>query len=185
MMWSHNKAPYRLLMNRKAANQMQWHCDHYKSRRVMKHFKDAAGVAKEMGITTEALAASLGQYNAFAKEGKEDIFGKIYYHNTPLDMDEDYYLAVITPVVHYTMGGLAISAKTECIDDASSCVIPGLYAAGEVTGGVHGRNRLGGSGLAEAVVLGRVAPKTESPARARGAEDISSSLLLSLCSPSS
>jgi len=157
MMWSHNKAPYRLLLNKKASSQMAWHCEHYKSRRCMKHFKNAEGVAKEMGIPVENLKASLDQYNGFAAEGKEDIFGKIYYHNTPFEMDEDYYLAVITPVVHYTMGGLAISPNCECVYEADSRAIPGLYAAGELTGGVHGRNRLGGSGLAEAVVLGRQA----------------------------
>jgi flavocytochrome c len=158
-MWSHNKAPYRLLLNKKASSQMQWHCDHYKSRRVMKRFEDAAGVCKEMGIDEAVLKETLDKYNASAAkgDGNEDEFGKIYYHNTPFEMDEHYYLAVVTPVVHYTMGGLAISAKTECVDEATSCAIPGLYAAGEVTGGVHGRNRLGGSGLAEAVVLGRVA----------------------------
>merc|ERR1719399_677314 len=123
----------------------------------MKHFSNAAGVAKEMGITVEALKASLDSYNEYASHGDgwEDPFGKIYYHNTPFEMDEEYFLAVITPVVHYTMGGLAISTKCECVYEDTSRVIPGLYAAGEVTGGVHGRNRLGGSGLAEAVVLGR------------------------------
>jgi len=157
MMWSHDKAPYRLLLNSKAASQMAWHCDHYRSRRVMKHFSNAAGVAKEMGITVEALKASLDSYNEYASHGDgwEDPFGKIYYHNTPFEMDEEYFLAVITPVVHYTMGGLAISTKCECVYEDTSRVIPGLYAVGEVTGGVHGRNRLGGSGLAEGVVLGR------------------------------
>merc|ERR1719163_1746433 len=111
-----------------------------------------------MGIPTEQLKASLDAYNAAAASGKEcPLTGKIHYHNTPLEMDEDYYVGVITPVVHYTMGGLAISDKCECVFEDTSRVIPGLYAAGEVTGGVHGRNRLGGSGLAEAVVLGRQA----------------------------
>lgn len=156
MMWSHNKPPYRILLNKKASSQAAWHCEHYKSRRVMKHFKNAEGVAKEMGIPTEQLKASLDAYNAAAASGKEcPLTGKIHYHNTPLEMDEDYYVGIITPVVHYTMGGLAISDKCECVYEETSRVIPGLYAAGEVTGGVHGRNRLGGSGLAEAVVLGR------------------------------
>merc|ERR1719163_901677 len=113
-----------------------------------------------MGIPTEQLKASLDAYNAAAASGKEcPLTGKIHYHNTPLEMDEDYYVGVITPVVHYTMGGLAISDKCECVYEDGSTVIPGLYAAGEVTGGVHGRNRLGGSGLAEAVVLGRISGK--------------------------
>jgi len=62
-------------------------------------------------------------------------------------------------IVHYTMGGLAISPKSECVYDATSRVIPGLYAAGELCGGVHGLNRLGGSALLECVVFGRVAGK--------------------------
>jgi len=155
-MWDRNKAPYRLLLNKKASSQMAWHCEHYKNRRVMKHFKDGTGVAKEMGIPVEKLKETLDAYNGYAASGEEDPFGKIYYANAPFEMEEDYYLAVITPVVHYTMGGLAISANCECVLDESNTIIPGLYAAGEVTGGVHGRNRLGGSGLAEAVVLGRV-----------------------------
>jgi len=155
-MWERNKAPYRLILNKKAASCMQWHCDHYKSRRVMKHFKNATEVAKEIGCPVEMLKKTLDDYNGYAASGKEDPYGKIYYHNTPFEMEEEYYVAQVTPVVHYTMGGLAISPKTECVYEDSSTVIPGLYAAGEVTGGVHGRNRLGGSGLAEAVVLGRV-----------------------------
>jgi flavocytochrome c len=158
MMWSHDKAPYRLILNTKASSKMPWHCEHYKSRRVMKHFKNAAALAAEMGIPEENLKKSLAKYNDLAAAGNEDPeTGKIYYTNTPFEWEEDYYVGIVTPVVHYTMGGLAISPKTECVDEATSRIIPGLYAAGEVTGGVHGRNRLGGSGLAEAVVLGRVA----------------------------
>jgi len=155
MMWSHNKGPYRLLLNTKASGQMQWHCDHYKSRRVMKHFKTAADVAKEIGCPVDNIKQTFADYNASAEGKTKDPFDKIYFANTPLLMEEDYYVAMVTPVVHYTMGGLAISPKCECVYEASSRAIPGLYAAGEVTGGVHGRNRLGGSGLAEAVVLGR------------------------------
>lgn len=160
-MWDHNKAPYRLLLNQKGASQMQWHCDHYKSRRVMKSFKNIQGVADEMKIPVGNLTSTLSDYNGYAADaaknpGKEDPFGKIYFANTPFEPEENFYLAQVTPVVHYTMGGLAISPKTECVYEADNRVIPGLYAAGEVTGGVHGRNRLGGSGLAEAVVLGRV-----------------------------
>jgi len=157
MMWSHNKAPYRLLLNSKAASQMQWHCDHYKGRRVMKSFNNAEQVAKEMGIPLENLKKTFDAYNNSAASGKEDQFGKVYYHNTPFELEEKYYVAQVTPVVHYTMGGLAISPSCECVDEKTMCTIPGLYAAGEATGGVHGRNRLGGSGLAEAVILGREA----------------------------
>jgi len=68
-------------------------------------------------------------------------------------------VAVVTPVVHYTMGGLKINGLAECVRPDGS-VFSGLYAAGEATGGVHGRNRLGGSALLECVAIGRVAGKS-------------------------
>merc|ERR1711937_667975 len=69
---------------------------------------------------------------------------------------EPFYVAIITPVIHYCMGGLAIDVDSQCLD-ASEKKIPGLYAAGEVAGGVHGNNRLGGNSLLDCVVFGRVA----------------------------
>ncbi|KAF7371432.1 Flavocytochrome C [Mycena sanguinolenta] len=68
-------------------------------------------------------------------------------------------VAIITPVVHYTMGGLTIDPSARVIHtrDGKLVPIPGLWAAGEVIGGVHGRNRLAGSSLLEAVVFGRIA----------------------------
>ena len=157
-MWQHNKAPYRLVLNSKAATNLDWHCKHYCSRRVMKHFESGADVAKEMGIPTEQLKKSFDEYNAYAKAGT-DPFGKIYFTNAPYDINDSFYVAQVTPIVHYTMGGLAISPKSECVYEKTSRVIPGLYAAGELCGGVHGLNRLGGSALLECVVFGRVAGK--------------------------
>merc|ERR1739838_886963 len=68
---------------------------------------------------------------------------------------EPFYVAIITPVIHYCMGGLEITEDAEVVGDKG--VIPGLYAAGEIAGGVHGNNRLGGNSLLDCVVLGRVA----------------------------
>lgn len=68
---------------------------------------------------------------------------------------ETYYWGVVTPVVHFTMGGVETTAQGHVIDKTGH-VIPNLYAAGEVTGGVHGANRLGGSSLLECVVFGRI-----------------------------
>merc|ERR1712107_9432 len=67
-----------------------------------------------------------------------------------------FYVAIITPVIHYCMGGLAIDVDSQCLD-ANEKKIPGLYAAGEVAGCVHGNNRLGGNSLLDCVVFGRVA----------------------------
>ena len=67
-----------------------------------------------------------------------------------------YYAIKVTAGVHHTMGGLTINTNTEVLKEDSS-VIPGLFAAGEVTGGVHGANRLGGNAVADFVVFGRIA----------------------------
>merc|ERR1712117_1007561 len=71
---------------------------------------------------------------------------------------EPFYVAIITPVIHYCMGGLEIDCDS-AVFNTDGAVIPGLYAAGEVAGGVHGNNRLGGNSLLDCVVFGRVAGK--------------------------
>merc|ERR1712039_538866 len=86
--------------------------------------------------------------------------GKKFYHNV-IDGSkvekEDFHVAIITPVIHYCMGGLVCTVDAECVDKDG--VIPGLYVAGEAAGGIHGNNRLGGNSLLDCVVYGRVAGK--------------------------
>merc|ERR1719326_2244922 len=85
--------------------------------------------------------------------------GKKFYHNIipgSAVKDQEFYVAIITPVIHYCMGGLEIDEDSACVA-ANGKAIPGLYAAGEVAGGVHGNNRLGGNSLLDCVVFGRVA----------------------------
>ena len=87
--------------------------------------------------------------------------GKKFYHNIipgSAVKSESFYVAIITPVIHYCMGGLLIDEDSACIG-SNNLAIPGLYAAGEVAGGVHGNNRLGGNSLLDCVVFGRVAGK--------------------------
>ena len=67
-----------------------------------------------------------------------------------------YYAAERVPTVHHTMGGVKINGNTQVIDKNGE-VIPNLFAAGEVTGGIHGSNRLGGNALTDTVVFGRIA----------------------------
>merc|ERR1712226_1388448 len=84
--------------------------------------------------------------------------GKKYYHNIipgSQVASEPFYVAIITPVIHYCMGGLEIDCDSAVLDKDGKA-IPGLYAAGEVAGGVHGNNRLGGNSLLDCVVFGRV-----------------------------
>merc|ERR1719420_1111032 len=85
--------------------------------------------------------------------------GKKFYHNIipgSKVKTEPFYVAIITPVIHYCMGGLEIDVDSAVVN-GNGQAIPGLYAAGEVAGGVHGNNRLGGNSLLDCVVFGRVA----------------------------
>ena len=102
---------------------------------------------------------------AQAAEEMEDDFGKVVFP-TVMQEDDHFFLAFITPTLHYCMGGLEINANAQVLQNVNAGKsdadpelkpIPGVYAAGEVTGGVHGQNRLGGNSLLECVVYGRLA----------------------------
>ncbi|ORC86592.1 flavoprotein subunit-like protein [Trypanosoma theileri] len=94
------------------------------------------------------------------KEGNKipGSYGKTIYRNADsFRINAPLYVALITPVVHYTMGGLAVNVRTEVLDSRTKQPIPGLFCAGEAAGGIHGKNRLGGNSLLDCVVFGRVA----------------------------
>lgn len=111
-------------------------------------------LATALEMDGATFAETMNKWNA-AVEAKEDKeFGRTSFAN-PLNT-APYYAIKIAPGVHHTMGGLKINTNTEVLD-ASGNAIPGLYAAGEVTGGVHGANRLGGNAVADIVVFGRIA----------------------------
>jgi flavocytochrome c len=172
-MLKHNKAPYRLVLNQKAESGISWHCHHYQGRGVMKAYASGAELAAEMGIPASQLEKSFNHYNAAGK-AKKDPWGKKFFPAQPFEMKEKYYVGVITPVCHYTMGGVAMNTKAECIREDGT-VIPGLFVAGEASGGVHNLNRLGGSGLLEAVVFGRLAGASANRQAVEGPPGASSS----------
>lgn len=74
-------------------------------------------------------------------------------------MNDYFNVSIVTPVVHYTMGGVEID-ETARIIGKNGKAIPNLYATGEVCGGVHGKNRLGGNSLLDCVVFGRVSGRS-------------------------
>ena len=91
----------------------------------------------------------------YGAAGEDKEFGR----NNGMDADlstAPYYAIKIAPGIHHTMGGLKINADAEVLDTQGN-VIPGLYAAGETTGGVHGGNRIGGNAVCDFVVFGRIA----------------------------
>jgi flavocytochrome c len=154
-----NHAPFRLLLNSTSSNEIIWHCNHYVSRGVMKKYNNTTELAADAGCDVNKLNQTLLEYNEDSKNGK-DRHGRLYMKNTPVDASQFFHVGIVTPVVHFVMGGIKINAKAEAL--AGEKAIPGLFAAGEVAGGVHGKNRLGGNSLAECVVYGRIAGKTAS-----------------------
>ena len=154
-MWKREAAPYRLVLNGKGVKEIEWHIKHYVGRGLMKMCKGADGLAKEIGVDAKVISKTLRDYNDVAKKGGDE-FNKKYFQNLPFDGQDEFAVAIVTPVIHYTMGGLKVDEHAQVVKEKGG-VISGLYAGGEVAGGVHGQNRLGGSGLLGAVVYGRVA----------------------------
>jgi fumarate reductase flavoprotein subunit len=111
-------------------------------------------LAEAAGIDPAAFAATMEKWNACVADGVDEEFGRTSFAN-PLNT-APYYSIQVAPGVHHTMGGLQINTSAEVLDTDGNA-IPGLYAAGEVTGGVHGANRLGGNAVADIVVFGRIA----------------------------
>ena len=110
-------------------------------------------LAKAMGVDEATFTSTINTWNQ-AVEAKSDAeFGRTSFAN-PLTA-APYYAIKITPAVHHTMGGIVINPKAEVLNEKGEA-ISGLYAAGEVTGGVHGANRLGGNAVADFVVFGRI-----------------------------
>jgi succinate dehydrogenase/fumarate reductase flavoprotein subunit len=116
------------------------------------------GLAQWMGAPTTTLEKTLAEYHIAASQGKDE-FGKTIFNNVPTAQDETFYVGKVTPVLHYCMGGLKINKEGNVLDE-NGHVIPGLYACGEVAGGVHGENRLGGNSLLECTVYGRIVGET-------------------------
>merc|ERR1719220_584141 len=179
-MWK-SKPPFRLVLNKAASAEISWHCKHYTGRGVMKFYETGEALAKDMGVPLATIEQTHEKHYQAAKKTEKDPeggpypaypsgkswdeasgktgSGKKYYHNIIPGSSvktEPFYVAIITPVIHYCMGGLEIDCNSLVVN-AEGKVIKGLYAAGEVAGGVHGNNRLGGNSLLDCVVFGRVA----------------------------
>merc|ERR1711935_341166 len=182
-MWK-SKPPFRLVLNKAASDEIHWHCKHYTGRGVMKFYESGVALAADMGIDVSVLVDTHESHFQAAKKTEKDPdggsfpaypsgkswdepsgksgSGKKFYHNIIPGSSvkaESFYVAIITPVIHYCMGGLEVDVDSAVVDTKSGKAIPGLYAAGEVAGGIHGNNRLGGNSLLDCVVFGRVAAK--------------------------
>lgn len=112
-------------------------------------------LAKKMNVPADQLKKTMDTWNNSVKNKKDSEFGR----TTGMDNDLSagpFYAIKIAPGIHYSMGGVKINANSEALTKDGK-VIPGLYAAGEVTGGLHGKNRIGGNSVIDIVIFGRQA----------------------------
>lgn len=129
--------------------------DFYDSVGLVEHGDNLADLAKTIGVDADNLQETVKKWNSDIQAGNDSEFGR----TTGMDrgIEKGPFLAIhIHPAIHYTMGGVHITPETQVLDTNGN-VISGLYAAGEVSGGLHGNNRIGGNSIAETVVFGRQA----------------------------
>ena len=123
---------------------------------VIRKFDTLEELAKAYGIPADNLIKQVNEFNEYVRNGKDEQF------NRPLALAVEitkapFYAARVWPKVHYCMGGVAINNRAQVLNVRDLKPIPGLYAAGEVTGGTHGASRLGGCAIADGLVTGRTA----------------------------
>ena len=122
---------------------------------IVKKADNLEELAEVIEVPFENLEGTIKEFNK-SVDNKKDIFGRKLWKNKI--EKGPFYATLRYPAVHHTMGGLKINEKTQVLDKSGK-VISGLYAAGEVTGGIHGKNRLGGNALPDTIVFGRIAGK--------------------------
>lgn len=111
-------------------------------------------LGEAIGIDGQTLASTLTAYSQYQAAGADADFAR---ENMACPLNQPkYYAALCAPAVHHTMGGVVIDTHAQVLKTDGS-VLPGLFAAGEVTGGIHGANRLGGNAVTDIVVFGRIA----------------------------
>jgi succinate dehydrogenase/fumarate reductase flavoprotein subunit len=148
-----------LLLSEEGASSIQKHIDFYAFKGFLSKVKGVKELAEYTGVSEDTILSTLQEYQAAAQAGV-DTFGKDRFPGVPPIADNDntevyYYIGKVEPVLHYCMGGVQINPQGQVMKDQDT-IIPGLYACGEVAGGLHGKNRLAGNSLCECVVFGRI-----------------------------
>lgn len=162
-MWKQKDAglwPIRLILNSKASNTLDFHTRHYSGRGLMKKMTGKQ-LAEDIRCGEAALNKTFAAYNKYASGEEKDPFNKKFFHNFPVEVNDDFHVAEMEPVLHFTMGGIEINEHAQCLNGEHK-PFDGLFVCGELAGGVHGANRLGGSSLLGCVVYGRVAGESAS-----------------------
>ena len=152
--------PFRIILNSKTAKHLSSYIEDYLKKGLMRKYHNSAALAAEMLVPKETLTTTFRQYNESAQAAKDsniaDKFGKLHFRNWPFDVEDELTVGIIEPTIAYSAGGLAINTHGEVLGKDGD-VIPGLFAAGEVTGGVHScSNPMVGNDLLDCLVFGKV-----------------------------
>lgn len=123
---------------------------------VVAHCADTAAIAAYIGCDEQAVADSFAAWNTACENQNDPEFGSAFKWSRNIAAEGPWYVIKIAPGIHHCMGGIEIDVEAQVISTEGK-VIPGLYAAGEVTGGVHGGNRVGGNALMDCQVFGIIA----------------------------
>jgi flavocytochrome c len=134
-------------------------------KKVVRAFESLAALARAYGVPEPALERTVAAYNEAVARGEDGELGKPILSSSAALATPPFFAMRLWPKVHYTMGGVRIDVEARVID-LDGRAIPGLFAAGEVTGGVHGACRLGSASITECLVMGRVAGTTAGQALA-------------------
>ena len=154
--WRESTIPtFSLVLSEESASECQNLVDRYEQKGIMQKVEGVQTLAAFIGADLENICNTLFEYQQSASSGV-DQFGKTVFSGVPCIDREDcvFYVGTVAPVLHYCMGGIAIDNQGNVLLEESNDPIQGLHAVGEVTGGVHGDNRLAGNSLLECTVFG-------------------------------
>lgn len=143
----------------RAVKQSGWNIDAGIKKKVVRKFDTLEELATFYEIPSKNLEETLRGFNESFVDGVDKSFGKPLIENSAPIIHPPYYGIRLWPKVHFTMGGIRINANAQVIDLEGN-IIKGLYAAGEITGGVHGASRLGSCSITDCMVFGRIAGKS-------------------------
>ena len=142
----------------KAVELSGWNIDKCIKKGVVKKFSSLTSLASFYCVDTENLKESIERFNKSVLDGTDSEFKKPIIKAAVEITEPPFYAIRLWPKVHYTMGGVGIDPDAHVLD-LDGKIIKGLYAAGEITGGVHGACRLGSCAIIECFVFGRIAGK--------------------------
>lgn len=129
--------------------------DEYIAKGLVTSASSPRALAAALGMDEQAFLATLERYNGFVEKQHDDDFGRTTALRAPIN-EGPFHAIQIAPGVHHTMGGVTVNTQTEVLNTEHQ-VIPGAYAAGEVVGGIHGENRIGGNAVADIIIFGTLA----------------------------